>query len=130
MKKHYTFVYGTLRRNEKYHHLLRGAALIADQAWTSGELFDTGCGYPAVQESESEVVHGELYLVTDEQLEKMDELEDYREGRNDNLYERKKQLIFYGTEKTEAYIYLIAQKNWHMLKTPIVSGDWKHKGKI
>ncbi len=50
MKKHLIFVYGTLRKNQPDHYLLDDALLVAEYAWTSGRLFDTGLGYPAVGE--------------------------------------------------------------------------------
>uniref|UniRef100_A0A942SU93 Gamma-glutamylcyclotransferase n=2 Tax=Neobacillus citreus TaxID=2833578 RepID=A0A942SU93_9BACI len=125
MNKHYVFVYGTLRKNEKYHHLLQGAELVAEQAWANGSLFDTGLGYPAVKESESDPVYGELYLVSDKHLCSLDELEEYEEHSHDNLYDRKKQIIFHDNGKTEAYIYTVAKHNESMLITPILLGDWK-----
>jgi gamma-glutamylcyclotransferase (GGCT)/AIG2-like uncharacterized protein YtfP len=125
MTRYFVFVYGTLRRHERNDYLLKDAELVAEQAWTEGKLFDTGFGYPALQESAADVVYGELYLVTEEQLHRLDELEGYSVKALDNLYNRKIQLISHDTGKTKAYIYTIAKHNSHMLKTPIKSGDWK-----
>lgn len=125
MERYFVFVYGTLRRHERNHYLLKGAELVAEQAWTEGKLFDTGFGYPALQESAADVVYGELYLVTEDQLHRLDELEGYSVKAHDNLYNRKKQLISHDTGKTKAFIYSIAKHNSHMLKTHIKSGDWK-----
>jgi gamma-glutamylcyclotransferase (GGCT)/AIG2-like uncharacterized protein YtfP/cation transport regulator ChaC len=125
MERYFVFVYGTLRRHERNHYLLKDAELVAEQAWTEGKLFDTGFGYPALQESATDVVYGELYLVTEEQLHRLDELEGYSVKALDNLYNRKIQLISHDTGKTKANIYTIAKHNSHMLKTPIKSGDWK-----
>jgi len=124
MDKDYVFVYGTLRRNGTNHQLMKGAELAAERAWTNGKLFDTGCGYPAIKESPSGTVYGELYLVTAEQLKGLDKLEDYQEGGRNNLYDRKKQTVFHDDSQTEAYVYTIARHNEKMLKTPIPSGDW------
>lgn len=131
MERYFVFVYGTLRKHERNHYLLKEAELVAEQAWTEGKLFDTGFGYPALQESSCEVVYGELYLVTEQQLHRLDELEGYSVTGQDNLYDRKEQLISHDTGKTEAFIYTIAKHNIHMLQTPIKSGDWKeyHLGK-
>ncbi|MBM7652778.1 gamma-glutamylcyclotransferase family protein [Neobacillus cucumis] len=125
MNNIYVFVYGTLRLNESNHYLLKEATLIARQAWTNGRLFDTGLGYPAMKESMNDIVYGELYLVSEEQLHRLDELEDYRPNDRNSLYNRKKQVVFYDTGKIEAYLYFIAKHNEHMLRIPISSGDWK-----
>lgn len=125
MNNIYVFVYGTLRKNESNHYLLKEATLIARKAWTSGRLFDTGLGYPALKESMNDRVYGELYLVSDEQLHRLDELEDYRPNDRNNLYIRKKQVVFYDTGKIEAYLYFIAEHQESLLKNHIESGDWK-----
>nr|WP_263327450.1 gamma-glutamylcyclotransferase family protein [Neobacillus sp. Marseille-Q6967] len=125
MENHYVFVYGTLRKHEPNHFLLKDAALVAEQAWTDGSLYDTGLGYPAVKESETDIVYGELYLVNEEQLQSLDELEDFHEGGPDNLYDRKKQIIYYDKGQTEGFIYLITNQNENLLKKKINLGDWK-----
>jgi gamma-glutamylcyclotransferase (GGCT)/AIG2-like uncharacterized protein YtfP len=125
MVMHYVFVYGTLRRHDRNFYLLNDAELVAEQAWTNGKLYDTGFGYPALQDSRTGLVYGELYLVSEEQLRRLDELEGYSVNSRDNLYNRKKQVIFNDTGNIEAYIYTIAEHNQQMLKTPINSGDWK-----
>ncbi|MEH7085970.1 gamma-glutamylcyclotransferase family protein [Neobacillus drentensis] len=121
----YVFVYGTLRKNESNHYLMKGATLIAGQAWANGRLFDTGVGYPALKESMCDKVYGELYLVSEEQLLRLDELEGYRPNRSNNLYNRKNQVVFYENDKIEAYLYFIAEHHGSMLKNHIESGDWK-----
>jgi gamma-glutamylcyclotransferase (GGCT)/AIG2-like uncharacterized protein YtfP len=125
MTRYFVFVYGTLRRHERNHYLLKDAELVAEQAWTEGRLFDTGFGYPAVQESLHHVVYGELYLVSEEQLRRLDELEGYSVDSSENLYNRGKQFILHDKGNTQAYIYTITEQNQHLLKTPIKSGDWK-----
>jgi gamma-glutamylcyclotransferase (GGCT)/AIG2-like uncharacterized protein YtfP len=125
MDKNYVFVYGTLRRNEHNQRLLQDAELVAQQAWTKGELFDTGLGYPALKGSNTGTVFGELYRVSDEQLRLLDQLEDYRDGAQDNLYERPIQAIYHDRGETEAFVYTIASHNEGMLVTPIPYGDWR-----
>jgi gamma-glutamylcyclotransferase (GGCT)/AIG2-like uncharacterized protein YtfP len=88
VERHYVFVYGTLRRHERNFCLLNNAELVAAQAWTNGQLYDTGFGYPAIQESRTGVVYGELYLISEEQLRRLDELEGYSENSRNNLYNR------------------------------------------
>lgn len=125
MNQHYVFVYGTLRKHESNHHLLKDTTPVALQAWTKGSLFDTGAGYPALKESNKDIVYGELYLVSDEQLRSLDQLEDYFGSGKNNLYDRIKQWIFHDTGKIEAYVYVISPKNENSLKAPIKSGDWR-----
>jgi gamma-glutamylcyclotransferase (GGCT)/AIG2-like uncharacterized protein YtfP/cation transport regulator ChaC len=115
------FVYGTLRKHERNHALLKQTTLIAEQAWTLGELFDTGRGYPMVRSSSHRKVYGELYEVSEEQLTRLDELEDYQVGRNNNLYERVIQTIYTDRGEVEAFLYLSEKA----CDTLIPSGDWK-----
>ncbi|WP_428912544.1 gamma-glutamylcyclotransferase [Niallia sp. Krafla_26] len=42
--------------------------MFAEQCWTNGKLFDSGYGYPAMKQSASSHVYGELYSVTDTEL--------------------------------------------------------------
>jgi len=125
MNHHYVFVYGTLRKGERNHYLLEGAELIAQQAWTKGRLFDTGLGYPALKESMADKVYGELYLVSNAQLHRLDELEGYHQDSRNNLYNRKNQVVFYDAGKIAAYLYFIAEHHENMLRDQIQSGDWK-----
>ncbi|MCA1053959.1 gamma-glutamylcyclotransferase [Rossellomorea aquimaris] len=116
------FVYGTLRRHESNHYLLEGAELLHEQAWVKGELFDTGAGYPALKEGDG-FVYGEIYKINDGILHKLDDIEDFIEGREDNLYHRQIQRVETDQGQTEAYVYFgLVNK---MFKTVIHSGDWK-----
>lgn len=121
--KHHVFVYGTLRRKEGNHRLLAEATILAEQAWTSGLLFDTGFGYPALQKHHQGQVYGELYEVNDNQLARLDMLEGYHGEGNNNFYGRVTQPIYTDQGIHEAYVYVMNDKE--MLKNPIQSGDWK-----
>ncbi|WP_379969337.1 gamma-glutamylcyclotransferase [Ectobacillus sp. sgz5001026] len=117
------FVYGTLRKGEENHHFLLGAKLISQQCWIYGEMYDTGFGYPAIVEHPFQKVYGELYTITNEQLKLIDELEDYVEGRKDNLYERMTKKVYTDNGSCESLVYvagkeLIARGEWLEL------GDW------
>lgn len=82
------FVYGTLKKGERNHHYLKDAELVSDQCWTHGQLYDTGKGYPAMVQHSENRVYGELYSVTAEQLQRVDELEGYVGPGADNHYDR------------------------------------------
>jgi gamma-glutamylcyclotransferase (GGCT)/AIG2-like uncharacterized protein YtfP len=120
----FVFVYGTLRKHEKYHHIIEGSKLVAEQAWTNGILYDTGNGYPALVSEGEQLVYGEVYSVNQNILQKLNELEGYVEGGKDNLYERKLETVFTDTGTYDAIIYY-ADPTSILIKTPIQIGDWK-----
>jgi gamma-glutamylcyclotransferase (GGCT)/AIG2-like uncharacterized protein YtfP len=119
----YVFVYGTLRKGERNHRLLEQADWIAEQCWTHGEMFNTGYGYPAIKQSNTEKVYGELYAINADELKRLDLLEGYIGGRNDNLYDRIKQPIHTDTGTVEASVYVASNES--LVNTPISSGDWR-----
>lgn len=126
---HVVFVYGTLRRHEANAHLLEKAEIVAEQAWVFGTLYDTGNGYPALvlkmpASDTGTKVYGELYRVTAQQLAALDELEGYREGRADNLYERVVATVHTDTGDYDAFLYVFPARRAEGL-LPIRWGDWK-----
>jgi len=98
---------------------------VAEQAWTAGLLFDTGLGYPALQQNHLSRVYGVLYEINNEQLEKLDAIEGYSEKGNNNFHNRITQTIFTDRGEHEAYVYVVNQLKTEMFKNPIDSGDWK-----
>ncbi|WP_449622360.1 gamma-glutamylcyclotransferase [Robertmurraya sp. Marseille-Q9965] len=117
------FVYGTLRKHGKYHHLLNGSHCLAEQAWTFGELFDTGHGYPAMKNSDQQKVYGEIYEIDDATLLKLDILEDYKEGRVDNEYDRIVIDAFTDSSTHRCFVYIENQTGLGTITIP--HGDWK-----
>ncbi len=108
------FVYGTLRRGERNHHVLAGAPRLGRHT-TRAEytLYDTGA-YPAATAPGTTAVRGEVYTVDAATFEALDVLEDYP-----MLYTRRRIETPFG----RAWIYLwIAAPNvrWPV----IVHGDW------
>lgn len=87
------FVYGTLKPNQaNYSYYCQGKVIEEIQAFAFGQLyyFPT-LGYPALVKGE-ELVEGYLLtFVDDNWLAKLDDLEDYQEGRDDkfNGYHRR-----------------------------------------
>ncbi|WP_209122552.1 gamma-glutamylcyclotransferase [Alkalihalobacillus sp. BA299] len=132
MSKHFLFVYGTLRKHENNSQFLKEAKCVTEQAWTKGVLYDTGCGYPAMKASSSKYVYGEVYEVNEEQLREIDRLEDYKESRSSNLYDRIIQSVFTDSGECKAFLY-IASDQLTKLRQEIPLGDWKeylyYKGK-
>jgi gamma-glutamylcyclotransferase (GGCT)/AIG2-like uncharacterized protein YtfP len=117
------FVYGTLRRHEKYHSILESAPLLSSQCWTHGKLYDTGYGYPGMKEDKKQRVYGELYRVGDAQLKQLDRLEGCYGSAKDNEYDRVKQTIITDSGQTGAYVYIYKRKVHPRQEVPF--GDWK-----
>lgn len=123
LKKHYVFVYGTLRKHQGNHHLLEQADLVADQCWTYGKLYDVGCGYPAMTVGEKRV-YGELYQLTDKELDRLNGLEGYNGPGKNNHYDRIDQTIYADFGSFTAYVYIYYPEQATQLKE-IPSVDWK-----
>lgn len=123
--KQLVFVYGTLRRNESNHHLVEDATCVAEQAWTTGLLYDTGFEYPALQQDIKGRVYGVLYEINNEQLQKLDDLEGYSGKGKTNFYDRISQTISTDQGVHEAYVYVVDPLKIEMFKTRIDGGDWK-----
>ncbi len=123
--KHLVFVYGTLRNNERNHHLMKEATCIAEQAWTNGIVFDTKFGYPVLKVNDEAMVYGEIYDVSGSQLKRLDELEGYvGEGEN-NYYDRIIQTIHTDKGDYAAYVYVMNNAQSEMDLTHVEKGDWK-----
>lgn len=110
------FVYGTLRRGCRNHHLLRRARYLGRHrtppAYT---LFDTG-PYPAVVTGGRTRVVGEVYAVDGRTFRALDRLEDYPRS-----YTRRRIDTPYGP----AWIYLWRLRidpDW-----PALAGDWRRR---
>jgi gamma-glutamylcyclotransferase (GGCT)/AIG2-like uncharacterized protein YtfP len=68
------FVYGTLRKGEKNHHMLEGAEFLGNKA-LPGFVRTESTGPAIIPGDEDDFVEGELYQVEPEALEKIDEYE-------------------------------------------------------
>ncbi|WP_081415054.1 gamma-glutamylcyclotransferase family protein [Ectobacillus panaciterrae] len=123
MMRHLVFVYGTLRKGEKNHYLIRKAECVERNAYTHGKLYDTGFHYPAMVLDEDEKVYGELYRVDDDMLEILYRLEGYEPGRESNLYETIEAEVFSESGSYEAILF-VAGNQTDLLKKRIPSGDW------
>lgn len=124
MKKHDVFVYGTLRKHESNHFLLKDAECIARQCWTNGKLFDSHHGYPFLTPSKNNRVFGELYRVNEAQLEALDRLEGYHGPSGNNLYDRKIQTVYTDLGTYEAYVYVLPNSEYIKSMDEIKNGDW------
>jgi gamma-glutamylcyclotransferase (GGCT)/AIG2-like uncharacterized protein YtfP len=80
------FVYGTLKKGFPNHHFLGASKLVSDKAWVNAIMFDLR-SFPACVLSDKGVVFGELYEVTDPEVE--DTL-DRLEGVDSGFYTKEK----------------------------------------
>ncbi len=118
------FVYGTLRKGERNDHFLDGAVCTYGQCRTNGSLYDTNNGYPVMKENKSSWIYGELYEVTESQLQAINRLEGFEEGNQDNLYNRTTVPVYNDSGgKVSAIIYTAGQ-TLHKSTKRISSGDW------
>ncbi|WP_456274455.1 gamma-glutamylcyclotransferase [Bacillus sp. AK031] len=115
------FVYGSLRKNQKYHYYLEDSELVSEQAWIKGELYDTGEGYPALKEGSGRV-YGEIYEINQAVLERIDELEDFKENSDENLYLRQTAEAVTDSGSLDVIFYTGFQPT--LFKECIPSGDW------
>lgn len=69
------FVYGTLKRNKRAHHLMDGAVFLCEYT-VNGSLYGRkGIPYPMAKFMTGGTIHGELYEITEDMLPAMDAYE-------------------------------------------------------
>lgn len=100
MDGYHAFVYGTLMKGERAQHLLEGAHYIGRCQLRDYAMYHLG-SYPGIQPCAGEIVYGELYLISDEMLEKLDQYED--EG---TLYGRKVVTVWMEDQPIQASAYI------------------------
>ena len=119
--EHKVFVYGTLLTDERNARWARDARRVA--AWTNGNIYDTGYGFPAfVKDGETKIV-GELLTVNDDGFASMDRLEGYP-----RLYRREQIDVFTARGgRHRAWVYIMNE----LPKTAklIEGGDWRNRNR-
>ena len=115
-KQHLIFTYGTLMRDEINHGLLSTARFVAE-AHTAPcfELYDLG-HFPAMSTGGQTVVRGEVYVVDDQTLVRLDRLEGHPE-----FYQRTPIRLADGRE-VQTYLMNDARTR---RRPAISSGDWR-----
>lgn len=112
---HRVFVYGSLKRDFEHHSVIRGARLVLERATVAGRLYVAG-RYPAVVLGGTGRVYGEVYVVTTEQLERLDEFEDVP-----HLYQRS---VATADDGSEVIVYTMTAEA--VRGCPLVaSGEWR-----
>lgn len=100
--RHRVAVYGTLKRGERNHALLRGADFLGVDYLTTITLYDLG-PYPGAREEASDGVEVEVYGVSPSTFAALDELEDFNpRARRAGNYDRRVMTTAHGP----AWVYL------------------------
>jgi gamma-glutamylcyclotransferase (GGCT)/AIG2-like uncharacterized protein YtfP len=122
------FVYGTLMKGfSNYRRYLEGRVKRITPGKTYGLLYHLPEGYPALLPGNEEIT-GEIMEPIDEELLKMlDELEDYDETGNNNLYNREvREILTVNGEKTDCWIYVYTDEKYAKENGILIpGGDWR-----
>lgn len=110
-------VYGTLRRGEGNHGLMRGAEFVGEADINGFAMHSLG-GFPAIYPQEDTIIKAEVYRVSDNQLEgPLDSLEGHP-----NWYRR----VLIDTPYGQAWVYVMQSDRYKGY--PVVeSGDWVNR---
>ncbi len=122
------FVYGSLMTGFwNYERLLKGKVKSVTSAEMEGLLYHLPAGFPGVTEGEG-IVKGELMELDDEGiLQRLDSLEGYVPGSNNNLYTRVRKKVKLKNGETQfCWVYLYEDKDYlHEKGILIEDGDWR-----
>lgn len=123
------FVYGTLQRGQRYHHLIADNIRSVQPAAVRGTLYHLPFEYPALFPGSGEV-RGELLEFADGEMSLaiLDELENYRGPGQDNEYERVTLTATTSDGRSETcfvYLYSDSRRSWVEEHGILVeNGDW------
>ena len=114
MKKHEIFVYGTLLKGQPNNSLLSNSVFLG-QTYTESKFTLVDLGYfPGLLDKGSTSVYGEVYEITDETFEKLDQLEGYP-----TLYTRK---LINTAAGNDIWVYIYNKyRTTHVI---IENGNW------
>lgn len=100
------FVYGTLKRGGRYHSILAGQQFIDEARTVAGYTLYQPADYPGMvkAQDDTEGVTGELWTVSENCLQRLDQLE----GLTEKLYERVPITLAppHDSLSVETYLYL------------------------
>ena len=113
--RHPVFVYGTLMRGQRASAFLQNAEYVGEFCLADYVMYNLG-SYPGIKPQKGACVPGELYLVDDKTLERMDRYEG-----NGDLYNRVNVMVTAGTRTEPAQVYVYARS---VEGKPLVQGRW------
>lgn len=109
------FVYGTLLRGQRAAHMLEQYEYVGDFCLRDYALYNVSY-YPGITYCQGASTIGEVYLVDEECVARMDEYE--AEG---SLYIRKLVTVESEGQSLEAYVYVYNRE----VDGPVIAGKWK-----
>ncbi len=124
MEKQYLFVYGSLKKNLKNHHIIENKAKFLNSCKTE-ELMSLyrykNYDFPYLSRAPKECIYGELYEVDNDLLKALDKFEDCP-----NFYVREKiKIMHYMSMKyVEAWTYIL---NENIIEKDISLDIWSLK---
>ncbi|RED50264.1 gamma-glutamylcyclotransferase family protein [Seonamhaeicola aphaedonensis] len=123
MNKQYYFVYGTLKKGYCNHKLLRDSKKIRDYITRPEYSMVNLQSFPGVVKNGNTAIHGEIYEVVDEMIEKsLDKLEGYYKPNNkENLFNKE----YFDIEGEKVFIYILNTSKVAIEKYQIIpTGKW------
>lgn len=122
------FVYGTLRTGESNHGLMHEASAGRVARLDGFELRNHGL--PAIHRRPGVRVIGELFefdaALYCDALVRLDQLEGYRPGDADSLYQREEVTVVVDGREVTAWVY-VGGSYFAGLGSPVASGDWTRR---
>lgn len=123
VSKHLVFVYGTLKSNKHNHGMMSGSDF-EGKATIRGTLYASGL--PMFRNEGDGIVHGEVYKVSDDLLERLDWFEGYREDKPENSFYKRISVAaeMHGDAQSEAEcaVYVYEYNNDCSAYQPVESG--------
>ncbi len=126
----HVFVYGTLKRGQRNHDRFCGDALTIEPAVTTGCLYDTPYGFPAMFDAPYGQVLGEAMTFKDiaKTLKCLDLLEGYRHGCESHYIRIEKSVTILTNGKVvSAWVFVYPKHRQFPDFIPIPSGSWRMK---
>ena len=111
---HAVFVYGTLMREERASYMLDAYEYCGEFCLKDYAMYNVST-YPGIKSQKGECVVGEVYLVDDAGIQRMDEYEE--EG---SLYIRELVNVENANGNMEAFVYVYN----HESVGPVIRGRW------
>lgn len=112
------FVYGTLKKGGRYHHLLEDSEFLGDDDTVDSYTLRSLGPFPGVTLESCIKIKGELYSINENILKKLDILEGYP-----HFYNR----IIIGLESgNNAWMYYLTDSEEYITCPIIESGEWNN----
>jgi gamma-glutamylcyclotransferase (GGCT)/AIG2-like uncharacterized protein YtfP len=109
-QQHLIFVYGTLKRDNRNHRILKDSMFVGDATTVPKFTMYSNGVFPALLSTPQFHIKGEVYSVSTDMLNRLDCFEGYNKTRGHNLYERGTvDVIFNNTQKQMTNVFFYYQ---------------------